>query len=69
MLCAGRCISTDTDANSAVRVQAPCMAMGQAAGCAAAISAKQNIDVKEVPYSMLCRALQKISAIVPEKNQ
>ena len=68
ILCAGRCISTDTDANSAVRVQAPCMAMGQAAGCAAAISAKQNVAVSEVPFSQLCCSLRKMGAIVPEND-
>lgn len=66
ILCAGRCISSDTDANGAVRVQAPCMAMGQAAGCAAAIAAKNNIAVKEVPFSILCRSLEEIGAIVPK---
>ena len=68
ILCAGRCISTDTDANSAVRVQAPCMATGQVAGCAAAISAKNNIVVKEIPFHMLCRSLEEIDAIVPKDN-
>ena len=66
ILCAGRCISSDTDANGAVRVQAPCMAMGQAAGCAAAIAAKNNIAVKEIPFSILCRSLEEIGAIVPK---
>ena len=68
ILCAGRCISSDTDANSAVRVQAPCMATGQVAGCAAAISAKNNIAVKEIPFHMLCRSLEEIDAIVPKDN-
>lgn len=68
ILRAGRCISADTDANSAVRVQAPCMATGQAAGCAAAISAKNNIVVKEIPFHMLCRSLEEIDAIVPKDN-
>lgn len=67
ILCAGRCISSDTDANSAIRVQAPCMAMGQAAGCAAAIAAKENLAVKEVPISLLYRSLNQIGAIVPQK--
>ena len=40
ILCAGRCISSDTDANSAIRVQAPCMATGQVTGCAASIAKK-----------------------------
>ena len=66
ILCAGRCISSDTDANSAIRVQAPCMAMGQAAGCAAAISVKNNITVKDVPFSLLSRSLEEIGAIVPK---
>lgn len=66
ILCVGRCISSDTDANSAIRVQAPCMATGQAAGCAAAISAQKNISVKEVPFSLLCRNLEEIGAIVPK---
>ena len=66
ILCAGRCISSDTDANSAIRVQAPCMATGQAAGCAAAISVKQNINVKEVPFDLLIQNLMEIGAIVPE---
>jgi len=66
ILCAGRCISSDTDANGAVRVQAPCMAMGQVAGCAAAISAKNNISVKNIPFSLLCSNLEEIGAIVPK---
>lgn len=68
VLCAGRCISSDTDANSAVRVEAVCMATGQAAGCAAAIAAMKNIPVKNVPYKELCDALRNINAIVPDKN-
>lgn len=42
LLAAGRCISGDTDANSAYRVQAPCMATGQAAGAAAALAVRLN---------------------------
>lgn len=68
LLCAGRCISSDADANSAIRVQAPCMATGQAAGCAAAIAARENIPVAEVEYAALCRSLEEIGAIVPKGN-
>jgi hypothetical protein len=47
LLVAGRCISSDTYANSALRVQAPCMAMGQAAGVAAAMSDDfASLDIK-----------------------
>ena len=47
----------------AVRVQAPCMATGQAAGCAAALAAQQNIP--EVPFSLLRHSLESLGAIVP----
>ncbi len=67
ILCAGRCIASDTYANSAVRVEATCMATGQAAGCAAAIAAKRNISVQGVSYTELKNALKAINAIVPEK--
>ena len=63
ILCAGRCISSDTYANSAVRVEAVCMATGQAAGCAAALAAQTNRSVREVPYDRLCKALKTIGAI------
>lgn len=69
LLCAGRCVSSDTYANSALRVQAPCMAMGQAAGCAAAIAAKNNTGVSDVAYEELCAALRAIGAIVPCKKE
>lgn len=68
ILAAGRCISSDTDANSAVRVQAPCMACGQAAGAAAAIAAKQKLPVKEVPAEKIRQALTGIGAIVPHRD-
>lgn len=65
ILCAGRCIASDSEANSALRVQAVCMASGQAAGCAAAISAQENMPVKDVPYDRLCGCLNEMGAIVP----
>ena len=39
---AGRCASGDRLANSAYRVKASCMAMGQAAGAAAAVAVQEN---------------------------
>lgn len=65
-LCAGRCISSDTLANSAIRVEATCMATGQVAGCAAAIAAVKDLWVEEVDYNELKEALKSINAIVPE---
>lgn len=67
MLVAGRCAAGDTDANSAYRVQAPCMAMGQAAGVAAALAAKNDISVGSVPLDTLRDGLKALGAIVPEK--
>lgn len=42
LLVAGRSISSDHLANSALRVQASCMAMGQAAACAAVLAKKME---------------------------
>lgn len=64
-LCAGRCIASDTYANSAIRVEATCMATGQAAGCAAALASKYGIAVNQVCYSDLCDALTAIGATIP----
>ena len=67
LLCAGRCIASDTYANSGLRVEATCMAMGQAAGCAAAIAAQNNIAVDKVSYKCLCEKLKMLGAIIPTK--
>lgn len=67
VLAAGRCISTDRDTQSAIRVCAPCMAMGQAAGVAAALAVKHSASLTDVEYTELCAGLRKIGAIVPEK--
>ena len=65
LLAAGRCISADRDTQSAIRVCAPCMAMGQAAGVAAAVAVRQNSAVGAVPYELLCKMLRNLGAIVP----
>lgn len=64
-LVAGRCISSDAEANSALRVQATCMATGQVAGVAAALSAAENCSVADVPLEKLKEGLHSIGAIVP----
>ena len=65
-LVAGRCISSDRMANSALRVQASCMAMGQAAGVAAFLANQLNTTPLEVPLSKLKPLLKEHDAIVPE---
>lgn len=66
LFAAGRCASGDRLANSAYRVKASCMAMGQAAGAAAAVAVKENRSCT----SGLCvesvgRLLEQGGAIVP----
>ncbi len=64
-LVAGRCISSEQSVNSAIRVAASCMAMGQAAGAIAVLAVKQNKDVEEVAISDIHEMLKKHGAIVP----
>lgn len=65
LLVAGRCLSSDREANSALRVECPCMAMGQAAGAMAAISAKTGLDPEELPLEDIHALLRKHGAILP----
>lgn len=65
MLVAGRAVSSDQGANSALRVQASCMAMGQAAGVVAALAAELCCDPREVPLELIRKRLSDIGHIVP----
>lgn len=65
MLVAGRCLSSDTDANSALRVQATCMATGQVTGVAAALCVKHGYGAYDVPMDTLKNELRRLGAIVP----
>ena len=65
LLVAGRSISSDRLANSALRVQASCMAMGQAAGAAAALAVRLGTTPGAVPIDQLRVALRQHGAIVP----
>ncbi|HOB21688.1 MAG TPA: FAD-dependent oxidoreductase, partial [Bacillota bacterium] len=66
LLVAGRCISGDRLAQSAFRVQASCMAMGQAAGTAAYLALTDNCAVGEIDLQQLRGVLAEKGAIVPE---
>jgi len=48
LLVAGRCIGADFLAQSTIRVQQPCRAMGEATGIAAKIAIQNNIPFREV---------------------
>lgn len=64
-LVAGRCVSSDRMANSALRVQASCMGMGQAAAVAAVLANKQGTTPADVPINDIKQLLKKHGAIVP----
>lgn len=64
-LVAGRCVSSDRGANSGLRVEASCMAMGQVAGEAAALASKKGCSPLELPLDELRRRLKDSGAIVP----
>lgn len=64
VLCAGRCISGTKEAAASYRVMATCMAMGHAAGNAAAIASRHNIPPHEVPSSEVRHSLIEQNALV-----
>ncbi len=65
IMVAGRCVSSDRLANSGLRVQASCMAMGQAAGATCALAALRGSTPLAVPLRDIHGLLCKHGAIVP----
>ena len=66
LLLAGRCVSADSTAAGAIRVMPPCMAMGQAAGVAAALSLKQGVPPSALHVPTLLDALRADGVYLPE---
>jgi hypothetical protein len=66
-LVAGRCVSSDRMSNSALRVQASCMGMGQAAAVAAVLASNQGCTPAEVPIDHIKQLLKEHGAIVPDQ--
>ncbi len=64
VLVAGRCFSATHDAHASVRSMAQCMAMGQAAGTAAAVSVATGRDPREIDIAALCDRLRRDGAIL-----
>lgn len=62
---AGRCLSSDRLANSALRVQASCMGMGQVAGVATSMALAQKTSPEKLNYDDLVSTLKSQGAIVP----
>ena len=65
LLMAGRCLSADRVAMSAIRVQAACMATGQVAGEAAALAAKKGCSPRELSVAEIKDGLRTRGCIVP----
>jgi Dehydrogenases (flavoproteins) len=57
LIVAGRCISTSHEAMSAIRVMAPCMAMGEAAGRAAKMAVRKDIQPADINVKELQKEL------------
>ncbi len=64
LLMAGRCVSADELAFSAIRVMGITMQMGQAAGIGAAIAARDGLAVKQIPVDDVRDILRKVDAFV-----
>lgn len=64
LLVAGRCLSADHDAHASVRSMGQCMAMGQAAGVAAALAVKRRLTPREVPVLELQDRLRALGAVI-----
>ena len=58
LLVAGRCASASSVAAAAIRVMPPCMAMGQAAGTAAALAAKSGLAPRDLDAAKLAERLK-----------
>lgn len=61
---AGRCFSASHDAQASIRSMAQCMAMGQAAGVAAAASIALDGEVRNVKLSAVHDALRQAGAVL-----
>lgn len=73
LLVAGKCVSCDGDASSSVLCSGICMALGEAAGVASALSIRENVFPRDLDVKHLQKELTAHGAIlnpvpVPEKK-
>lgn len=61
----GRCVSTDRYMQSSIRVMPGCYITGQAAGCAAAMAAKSDCDIRNIDVSGLQKAIKAMGGYLP----
>ncbi|MCK5119656.1 MAG: FAD-dependent oxidoreductase, partial [Candidatus Latescibacteria bacterium] len=64
LICPGRAVSVERDVLGPIRVMAPCMAMGEAAGLAACQAVRRGVSFREVETQRLRAALRECGAIV-----
>jgi hypothetical protein len=64
LLTSGRCISVEPYPFGLTRAMATCMAIGEAAGTAAALAVRHETKLKDVDIQELRRTLEKGGAIV-----
>lgn len=64
VLVAGRCLSATFEGQGSPRVQATCMATGQAAGTAAALCAQEGIATRQVAIAVLQERLRADGAVL-----
>ena len=66
LMMAGRCISCDVVAHASLRIQQTCMAMGEAAGIAAAMSLKAGVTPDQLNVDALTARLEAVrSGVTP----
>jgi len=64
LLISGRCISATHDGMAGARVMGTCIAIGQAAGTAAALAVQNGVNPRDVDVSALRQALRDAGALV-----
>lgn len=64
----GRCFSATHDAHASIRSMGQCMAMGMAAGTAAAISHKSKSSIRDINFDGLRDQLRRAGAIVDSQS-
>jgi hypothetical protein len=69
IIVAGRSVSSDDVASSALRVQASAMAMGQVAGAVAHLAADHDVELANVPLEASRELLRDHGAIVPPEME
>jgi Dehydrogenases (flavoproteins) len=65
VIAAGKCVAADTGAFAAIRTMPVCLAMGEAAGTAAAIALKKGVPPSAVPVSEIQRPLKAAGHLLP----